>query len=310
MKKITIVTPVYNELENIPNLLKECDALFEDLNYKQEHIFIDNDSSDGTQDLLRNIAKKRKNIKIIINSRNFGHIRSPFHALKQADGDAVVLLFADLQDPPSLIKKFIQEWENGYPIICGVKNSSKENIIMFKLRKLYYKIINKISAYTLIENFNGFGLYDKKIINQIKTFNDPEPYFRGIISEIGFSKKIIKYDQNVRHYGKTKNNLFTLYDLAMIAFTDHTKFFLRALTFLGFFMSIISIIVAIFYTTLKLFYWNTFQMGIAPLVIGFFIFNSIILIFLGLIGEYIINILNRIKNRPHVIEKERINFDL
>ncbi len=308
MKKITIVTPVYNELENIPNLLKECDALFEDLNYKQEHIFIDNDSSDGTQDLLRNIAKKRKNIKIIINSRNFGHIRSPFHALKQADGDAVVLLFADLQDPPSLIKKFIQEWEKGFSIVCGVKITSKENFFMFRIRKFYYWLLNKISSYTLIQNYNGFGLYDKKIIEHLKKFEDPEPYFRGIISEIGYEKKLVKYDQNDRKYGKTKNNLFTLYDLAMLALTDHTKFLLRAITFFGFLLSIVSISFAAYYLFLKLMYWDTFQMGIAPIVIGIFIFNSLIIIFLGVLGEYVINILNRIKRRPHVIEKERINF--
>ncbi|MGF7049226.1 glycosyltransferase involved in cell wall biosynthesis [Paenibacillus sp. DS2015] len=309
MSKISIVTPCYNEEENVAELYRQVKEIIENLGaYDYEHIFIDNASKDNTVPILKGIAAKDKNIKIIVNSRNFGHIRSPYHALLQADGDAVILLVADLQDPPEMIKDFIKKWEEGYKVVLGVKTQSQESPAMFAIRKMYYNFINRVSDIELTKNNTGFGLYDKQIIEILKEINDPYPYFRGLISDIGFESYKIEYVQPVRKRGITKNNFYTLYDIAMLGITNHSKIPLRLAAMLGFLMSAVSLLVALGYLVAKVIFWNSFLLGTAPLIIGLFLFSSVQLFFIGIIGEYIGSIHTQILKRPLVVEKERINF--
>jgi glycosyltransferase involved in cell wall biosynthesis len=291
---------LYNEVKNIFVQLSQ---------YQYEHIFIDNASTDQTVDILKRLAIEDKNLKIIINIRNFGHIRSPFHGIRESNGDAVIMLVADLQDPPEMIPTLLQKWEEGYKIVCAVKNKSKENPIMFMFRKLYYNTLDKFSEGSdQIKNFTGFGLYDKKFVDVIRTIDDPYPYFRGLITEIGFDHITVPYIQPKRQRGKTKGNFYTLYDIGMLGFVSHSKLPLRLAGFIGFITAIISLLIAGVYLIYKLINWNTFSAGMAPLVIGLFFFSSVQLFFIGIIGEYIGAIHTQVKKRPLVIEKERINF--
>jgi polyisoprenyl-phosphate glycosyltransferase len=309
MKLISILTPCYNEEQNVDNLYQQVKAVFENLpQYSYEHIFIDNSSTDSTVEVLKKIAMQDKNVKIIVNKRNFGHIRSPYYGILQCTGEAVILVVADLQDPPSMIAQFLEKWEEGYKIVIGIKNKSKENKLMFLIRKLFYKIISRISDTDQIKNFTGFGLYDKSFIEILRNIEEPYPYFRGLVSELGFNKLEIEYIQPKRIKGKTKNNFYTLYDIAMLGFVNYSKLPLRLSSFIGFGVSFLSIFVAFIYFVYKLVFWNDFQVGIAPLVIGIFFFSGIQLFFLGVIGEYIGAIFTQVKNRPLVFEKERINF--
>ena len=308
MKKISIVTPTFNEEENIKRLCSEIKVEAESLNYDYEHIIIDNSSSDKTIDILREIAAKDKNVKIIINSRNYGHIKSPFYGIMQATGDACILMVSDFQEPIHLITKYIKKWENGAKIVLGQKNISEENNFIFSLRKLFYTLLNKISETKLSINTTGTGLFDKKVIDRLKKINDPYPYFRGLISEVGFDIETIKFDQPLRKLGKTKNNFFTLYDLAMLGVVKHSRMPLRIMTLLGFISSFGCLFVAIIYLILKLIFWNSFELGSAPTIIGIFTISSIQIMLLGLLGEYIGVILMHQRNMPLVIEKERINF--
>ena len=309
MKKISIVTPCYNEEENISILYKEVKRQFSNLpQYEYEHIFIDNSSTDNTVGVLKEFAKTDKNLKIIVNARNFGHIRSPYYAMLQADGDAVISLVSDLQDPPYLIPEFIKKWEEGYKIVVGVKTNSEESKLFFRLRKAYYNLVTKLSEVELIKNYTGFGIYDKQVIQELRNVKDNYPYFRGLICEVGFEKAIIEYKQPARKRGITKNNFFTLYDIAMLGITSHSKVPLRLAAMFGFLMAIISFIAAIVYFIMKIIYWDSMPLGQAPLVIGLFFFSSIQLFFIGIIGEYIGNIHTHVMNRPLVVEKERINF--
>ena len=310
MRLISIVTPCYNEEANVNNLYQQVkDVLAELPGYQYEHIFIDNASRDKTVQILKDIALHDKKIKIIVNTRNFGHIRSPYYGLLQARGDAVICLASDLQDPPALIKDFIHKWEEGYKIVLGVKTKSRESSIMFLIRKLYYDLINRLSDVELIKNATGFGLYDRQVIDILKEINDPYPYARGLISELGFDIAKIEYTQQARKRGITKNNFYTLYDLAMLGITNHSKIPLRLAAMLGFILSGISLLIAFGYFIAKLLFWNTFSMGIAPIVIGLFFFSSVQLFFIGIIGEYIGSIHTQVLKRPLVVEKERINFD-
>ena len=308
MKKISIVTPTFNEEENIKRLCSEIKVEVESLNYDYEHIIIDNSSSDKTIDILREIASKDKNVKIIINSRNYGHIKSPFYGVMQATGDACILMVSDFQEPIYLISKYIKKWENGAKIVLGQKNISEENNFIFSLRKLFYTLLNKISETELSINTTGTGLFDKEVINRLKKINDPYPYFRGLISEVGFDIETIKFDQPLRKLGKTKNNFFTLYDLAMLGVVKHSRMPLRIMTLLGFISSFGCLFVATIYLILKLIFWNSFELGSAPTIIGIFTISSIQIMLLGLLGEYIGVILMHQRNMPLVIEKERINF--
>lgn len=308
MKLLSIVTPCYNEEKNVENLYNQVRNVFEKLpEYSYEHIFIDNSSVDNTVEILRGIALLDKNVKVIVNIRNFGHIRSPFYGMLNAQGDAVILVVADLQDPPEMIREFVNKWEHGYKIVIGIKTKSEENRMMFLIRKLFYNIITKISSADLIKNFTGFGLYDKKFIEVLRNLDEPYPYFRGLIGELGFERAEIPYTQPKREKGRSKNSFYDLYDMAMLGFVSHSKLPLRLASFIGFGVSILSILVALIYLVYKLLDWNDFQLGIAPLVIGIFFFGGVQLFFLGIIGEYIGAIFTQVKNRPLVIEKERIN---
>ena len=310
MKLISIVTPCYNEEENVEEVYSQVKKVFSKLSiYNYEHIFIDNVSTDKTVDILRTIAKNDSNVKVILNARNFGHIRSPYYGLLQANGDAIILFICDLQDPAEMIPKFLNKWEAGYKIVIGVKNKSKESKVMFFVRKIFYFILTNISETDQIKNFTGFGLYDRKFIEVIRQLNDPYPFLRGIVAELGFERFEIPYVQPKRLKGKTKLNFYTLYDTAMLGFISYSKIPLRMASFIGFGVSFASILVAFIYLILKLFFWSSFSLGLAPLIIGMFFFSGIQLFFLGIIGEYIAAIFTQVKQRPLVVEKERINFN-
>lgn len=308
-KLISIVTGCYNEEKNVERLYQEVKKVMDSLpEYNYEHIFIDNCSHDQTVIILKKIAAKDKNLKIIVNVRNFGHIRSPYYGLLQAKGDAVIYIVSDLQDPPQLIKKFIKSWESGNKIIIGVKTKSEENSLIFALRSLYYRLIERMSETEQIKNFTGFGLYDRRFVDIVRDLDDPYPYFRGMVTELGFARVEIPYTQNRRHKGCSKNNFYTLYDLAMLGFVNHSKVPLRIASFVGFGVATLSLLVALGYFIVKLIHWNEFNAGVAPLVIGLFFFSAVQLFFIGIIGEYIGAIYTQVKKRPLVIEKERINF--
>lgn len=311
-KKISIVSSCYNEVDNIKDLYRKVNEqiqLYKN-KYDFEFIMIDNCSTDATQDILKELAKEDKNFKVIINSRNFGHIRSPFYGIVQGTGGAVIYLASDLQDPPELIGNFITKWEEGFKIVVGVKDSSQESKFMFFIRKIFYEFIKRISddETQLIKNYTGFGLYDKKIIEIIKNLDDPYPYLRGLICEVGFEKALIEFHQPTRKKGITKNNFYTLYDNAMIGIVKHSKVPLRIMTFMGFILGFISLLVSIGYLVAKLMFWNKFDFGIAPLIISLFFFSSVQLFFMGVLGEYVGAIHTRVNKKPLVIEKERINF--
>lgn len=311
MKLISIVTPCYNEEDNVFEVYNQVKELFGTLKkqYRYEHIFIDNASTDKTQSMLRELASRDKNVKVIINSRNFGHIRSPYYALLQAKGDAVILIVSDLQDPIKMIYEFLEEWKNGYKLVVGVKNESMESPLFFAIRKFYYALIGRLSDLPLIKNFTGFGLYDRKIIETLRDINDPYPYLRGLICDIGFKVKEIPYIQPRRKRGFTKNNFYTLYDIAMLGITNHSKIPLRLAAFGGFVLSALSFVVAIVQILLKLIYWETYSIGISTLVVGLFFFASVQLFFIGILGEYIGSIHTQVLKRPLVIEEERINWN-
>lgn len=309
MKLISIVTPCYNEEQNVEELYRQIKAIFDQLpHYHYEHIFIDNASTDNTVSLLRSIAAHDKRIKIIVNSRNFGHIRSPYYGLLQAKGDAVILVVADLQDPPELIKTFIEQWETGYKIVIGVKPKSEESRWMSSIRRTGYYWIGRIADITLIKNFTGFGLYDKEVIKILRTYDDPYPYFRGMIADIGFDIAQVPYNQPKRKQGFSKNNLYTLYDIGILGITSYSKIPMRLAAMGGFFLSALSLFISIVFFIVKLLFWNSLNAGMAPILIGLFFFSSVQLFFIGLLGEYIASINTRVMKRPLVIEKERINF--
>jgi glycosyltransferase involved in cell wall biosynthesis len=308
-KKISIITPTYNEQDNIKKLCEEISKEMSQTNYDYEHIVIDNSSEDDTIQILKDLAKINPKLKIIINARNFGHIRSPMHAILQASGDAVILLSSDFQDPIYLIPKYIQEWEKGSDVVMGQKNTSDENFFKSLIRKIFYKLIASISETQLPLNVTGAGLFDKKIIDKLRTISDPYPYFRGMISEVTKDIKLVTFHQPLRLKGKTKNNLFTLYDIAILGVVKHSKVPLRAMTFVGFCVSILSFFISLIYFFYKIIFWSSFELGMAPLLIGFFFISSIQIILLGLVGEYAINILIQTRQLPLVIEKERINFN-
>lgn len=310
MKKISIVTPCYNEEPNVEELYKQVKAQFEKLSdtYTYEHIFIDNASTDRTVEVLKGIASQDRNVKIIVNAMNFGHIRSPFYGLCQATGDAAMLMVADLQDPPELIPQFLNLWEQGHRVVVGVKNKSDENPIMYGLRTAFYKMIKFISETRQVENFTGFGLYDQSFIRLLRQIDDPYPYMRGLVAEYGGDLGEVFYTQPKRMHGKTHNNFYTLYDMAMLGFVNHSKVPLRMASFIGFLSGAVSLLIAFVYFIYKIFYWDSFQLGSAPLIIGLFFFASVQLFFLGIVGEYVGSILTQVRRRPLVIEKERINF--
>lgn len=309
MKTISIVTDCYNKEDNIEKIYQQVKMAFDNTkDYTYEHIFIDNDSRDRTVAILKEIARNDKNVKIIVNSRNFGNIRSPYYGLLQGNGDAVISLAAHLQEPAEFILKLIKKWEDGFKIVIGIKANNRESGILFIIRKFYYNFLNRFSETTLVNNYAGFGLYDRQIIEILRKINDTYPYFRGLICDIGFQKAQVEYVQTTRERGITKNNFYELYDMAMLGITNHSKIPLRLAVMLGFIMAIISLLVAVGYLFYKIVFWTTFSVGIAPIVIGLFFFASVQLFFLGIIGEYIGAVHTQVLKRPLVIEKERINF--
>jgi glycosyltransferase involved in cell wall biosynthesis len=310
MKTITILTPCFNEEANVREVYERVRAVMADLGrYQYEHLFIDNASGDRTVPILKRLAREDKNVKVIVNTRNFGHIRSPMHALSQARGDAVIGIVADLQDPPELIPELLQHWEAGMLVVLAIKRSSRENHPMFLVRRAYYRLVNKLASIETYENFTGFGLFDRKVVEYVKDLNDPYPFFRGMIAEIGLPYATVLYDQPRRERGKTKNSFYSLYDTAMLGITNLSKVPLRIVTFSGFVCSFLCVLVALGYFIYKLFYWDRFSVGMAPVVIGIFFFISIQLVFMGLLGEYIGSIYTLVQRRPYVFERERINFE-
>ncbi len=309
-KKVSIITNCFNEEQNILELYQKVKDALEAVSWvTYEHIFIDNASTDSTQYILRELANNDSSVKVIVNTRNFGQIRSATHCLFQATGDAVIHVVADFQDPPDLIPSFLEKWREGYPVVIGQKLAAHDSWVMKQCRSLFYSLIDRISSSPQIKNFTGFGLYDRQVIEVIRSLNDPYPYFRGLISEFGFEIARVPYQQPARKRGVTTHNFYSLYDMAVLGITSHSKVPLRIATFAGFAMSLVSAAVGIFYLLYKIISWDRFDLGLAPLIIGLFFFAAVQLFFIGIVGEYIGSIHTQVFNRPMVIEKERINFD-
>ena len=311
MPLLTILTPCFNEEGNVREVYAQVKTAMQTLpGYDYEHLFIDNASKDRTVENLRELAAADKRVKVIVNTRNFGHIRSPYHAFLQARGDGVMSCVADLQDPPELIPDFVRKWEEGYKVVFGVKQGSRESWLMRRTRKFYYWLVAKLSSdVELVHNFTGFGLYDREVVEQFRSTDEQYPYFRGLVCDFGYERAVIDYVQPARTQGHTKNNFFSLYDLAMLGITNHSKVPLRIATMAGFTISVVSLLVALGYLIAKLMFWNELQLGTAPLLIGIYFFGAVQLFFIGLLGEYIGSIHTQVHKRPLVVEKERINFD-
>ncbi|WP_229207210.1 MULTISPECIES: glycosyltransferase family 2 protein [unclassified Duganella] len=305
---ISIVTPCYNEEDNIDELYKRIAEVMASQPYDYEHICIDNASTDGTLRKLKELAARDKRLKIIVNARNFGHIKSPYHAILQANGDACVLIASDLQDPPEMIPEFIKKWEAGYKTVLAVKPESEESSLMFFVRKAYYRFITRISDVPLVQNATGAGMFDRAVLDILRKIDDPYPYFRGLLCEIGFPIATVEFKQPRRARGITKNNFYTLYDIAMLGITNHSKIPLRLMAMGGFLLAFLSLIVALAFFVAKLCFWNSFQLGMAPLLIGIFFFGAIQAFFIGMLGEYIGSIHTQVRKMPLVVELERVNF--
>lgn len=311
MPLLTILTPCFNEEDNVREVyrrVKEAMATLPDIDH--EHLFIDNASTDRTVEILRELAADDKRLKVIVNTRNFGHIRSPFHGLLQARGDAVMSCVADLQDPPELIPEFVRKWLEGYKVVIGVKAESRESWLMGHTRRFYYRLVGRISSdVELVNNFTGFGLYDREVVEQFRSTGEQYPYFRGLVSDFGYARAEVTYVQPARTGGRTKNNFFSLYDMAMLGITSHSKVPLRLATMAGFAISVVSLFVALAYLVAKLLFWDQLELGLAPLLIGIYFFGAVQLFFIGVLGEYIGAIHTQVHKRPLVVERERINFD-
>ncbi|MFY2598810.1 glycosyltransferase family 2 protein [Achromobacter xylosoxidans] len=307
-KLLSVVTPCFNEEDNVEELIARVALTMASLPYDYEHILIDNHSTDQTVAKIKARAENDPRVKLIVNARNFGHIRSPFHGILQSNGDACVLIAADLQDPPEMIAEFVAKWEEGYKTVLATKPESEESRLMFFVRKTYYKIVARISEVPLVRNATGAGLFDRAVVNILRTVNDPYPYFRGLVCEIGFPIATVPFKQPKRKRGITKNNFYSLYDIAMLGITNHSKVPLRLMALGGFLFSIISMACAFITLILKLVFWDKFQLGIAPIMIGMFFFASLQMLFIGLLGEYIGAIYTRVRKLPLVVEMERVNF--
>lgn len=308
-KIISVLLPSFNESENVDELYSRLCSTLDSLPYQFEFLFIDNASTDDTVKKLKLLAEKDRRVKIIINTRNFGHIRSPYWGLLQTSGDASIAMASDLQDPPELIPEFIKQWEMGWKVVLGVKPISQTNFLMSRLRKLYYRILDSIANVHIVKDTTGFGLYDKKILNHIRDIADPYPYFRGMVSELGYPVKTIPFLQPRRERGLSKSNFYILFDLGMLGVISHSMIPIRVMTFAGIILSLISFCIAIFYIVMKLIDWNGFALGIAPITIGLYLMFGLLFIFIGILGEYIASIYTYVRKRPIVVESERINFE-
>jgi polyisoprenyl-phosphate glycosyltransferase len=308
--KVTILTPCYNEAENVEALYERVREVFRPLtDYAYEHLFIDNASTDATVAILRRLAANDRNVKVIVNTRNFGHIRSPIHALLQARSDAVIIMAADFQDPPEVVPLLLAKWREGFKIVLAIKAAAEESALMFAIRRIGYRVVDKLSEVKQVRNNTGFGLYDKAFLAVLRTLPDPYPYFRGIVAELGFKYATVPYTQPSRKRGVTKNNLYMLYDLGVQGIVNHSKIPLRIAAIVGFISSVVSLAAAFVYFVMKMLFWYDLPIGVAPVIIGLFCVASVQLFFLGVLGEYVGAIYTQVRNRPLVVEQERINFD-
>jgi glycosyltransferase involved in cell wall biosynthesis len=308
MSLITIITPTYNEVKNIKELSLLIKNICESNKINYEQLIIDNNSTDGTIEAIRELASKNKNIKAILNLSNFGHVRSPYYALLQSEGDAAIIMFSDFQSPPDLIPKYYNQWKAGSKVVLGRRKIVSDGFFLKILKSFYYNFLCKISNNRMEKNITGEGLYDKSAINILKTIKDPYPYLRGLIFELGFQIDFVDFDQPQRKGGVTKNNLYTLFDLGLVGVVKHSNVLLRSMILFGFFSGFLSLLISIIFFFYKIFNWYSFQLGLAPILVGFFGITSIQIMIIGLIGEYISVVLTYSKNLPLVIEKERINF--
>ncbi len=311
MKKVSILIPCYNEEENVVPMSNAIREMFEQNlpQYDYELLFIDNDSSDNTRPLLREICARNKHVKAIFNAKNFGQFNSPYYGMLQTSGDCVISMVCDFQDPVEMIPKYLEAWEEGYKIVIGIKTASKENKLMYALRSMYYSFVKKFSDVEQIQHFTGSGLYDREFIEVLRKLKDPTPFLRGIVAELGFERKEIEYEQPKRRAGKTHNNFYTLYDAAMLSITSYTKIGLRLCTFIGAIIGVLSMIIGLVYLILKLTNWYGFEAGMAPIIILISFLGAVQIFSIGFMGEYIMSMNKRIMNRPLVVEEERINFD-
>jgi len=308
-KLVTIVTGCYNEVENVRPLYEALQAIFTTRpQYRFEILYIDNASQDGTQHILRAIAAEDSSVKVILNARNFGHIRSPMHGLMEARGDALIIMASDFQDPPEMISQFLDQWEAGHKVVMGVKEKSEESWLLYQLREQYYRMLARMSDVKLVNQTTGFGLYDRVVVEAIRKINDPYPYFRGLIADVGFEPARVPFTQPRRARGISSQNWYSLYDIAFLGIVNHSKIPLRIATILGFCLACLSMLTATGYLIYKLLYWDSFSVGVAPVLIGFFLLSSVQLVFIGIVGEYIGSIWTQVRHHPYVTEKERINF--
>jgi glycosyltransferase involved in cell wall biosynthesis len=308
---LSVVTPCYNEEGNVAEVYRRVRAVMETLpGYDYEHLFMDNASRDNTVGILRALAAADKRVKVIVNTRNFGQIRSPYYGMLQARGEAVITIVSDLQEPPEAIPRFVKKWEEGYKVVLGVKSASKESWFMYRLRSFYYWLVNKLATdVELVHHFSGFALYDRQVVEQMRETDEQIPYVRGLVCDLGYERAIIEFEQAKRTHGRTSNNFYRLYDYAMLGITSHSTLPLRIATLAGFVLSLVSMLVALGYLIAKLVFWNTLQLGMAPLLIGIYFFGAVQLFFIGIVGEYIASIHTQVHKRPLVVERERINFD-
>jgi glycosyltransferase involved in cell wall biosynthesis len=310
-KLVSIVTPCYNEAAGIAECYEAVRKVFDDelTEFEHEHIFIDNCSSDRTVEILKQIASRDRRVKIIVNARNFGPARSPHHAILQAMGDAVAPVLADLQTPPAILPEMIRRWASGYKVVIGVRRGTREGIIARFVRSAFYSFIKRLSRVEQIPNFIGYGVYDRRVIDVMRQLYEPDPYFRGLVPEIGFERAIVEYDQPERRHGKSRNSISDLVDLAFLALSTYAKAPMRLMTITGVCVAGICLAAALVYLVLKLIYWDSFSIGVAPLLLATLFLGSIQLLALGLIGEYVGLLLRYARRFPLVVERERVNFD-
>ena len=306
---ISITSPCFNEEANIEELYERVVKVMAMLpEYDFEYILIDNASTDRTAEILRGIASKDARVKVIINTRNFGHIRSPYWGIINTEGAATIYLASDLQDPPELISEFISQWRAGYKIVLAVKPVTSANPIMHYLRRTYYRVLDKISEVSITKDATGFGLYDKVVIDHIRVINDPYPFLRGLICELGYQIKTIPFNQPRRLRGISKNNFYSLFDIALLGIVSHSMVPIRIASLLGFVVAFLSVISAFILFAAKIFFWESIPIGYAPVGIGVLLMFGILLFFIGMVGEYVGVIHNHIQRHPIVVERERINF--